>query len=665
MSKLLKYLAFLLSGLIVFALALVFILFVVIDPNRYRPAIESIVASQSDLQLQIAGDISWTFRPVFGLSIQDVRLSNGVSPQELASFSNVALRLEPASLARGQLDIQEFVADGLHVNWIVDANGQSNWLRDAPQSSTPSGTTQTDIPVDINIRQITITDTRFDYQDNQQGVFSTVQIPSLISQNTNVNGRPFDLQMTMQVIDQVASRTLDMSLQSSITFDYQQGTAALSDLQFTMSPLVISGSASASNFPDNLRWQADLSSNTFNLSYLLENCMGIDEAAMPPPDARQVTVQSLKLNGDTAGLTLDELLLGLNDSSMELRGDLLYPTDTRKMLIGYELQGGDIDIDDWLSQTEEQTAVADEAEQADSTTPPVDTPLPLEMLANFDLRGNHSLESISYAGMTAAPVNFAAQLQGGRLNLNAQQIGFYEGTIDADLTVDASTQPAQINLNTELQNISAAALTRDKERLGFFTGRFNANTNHSLQGNSVFALRDSINGAAQFQVTDSSVDITLIKRVFSAISVLNPQGDIASQWPDVVRFNNVDALLMLNNGIRENLELSIRLDNFDVAGTGGIDLDNASFGYRLNFTFLGEPAPQSIRVNENYQNIPWPVRCEAAFSDPGLQYCSPDLQQVRDVFARMARDEIESRATEVINEQVDRLRDRVRNLFQN
>lgn len=659
MSKLLKYLVFLVSGLIVFALALVFILFVVIDPNRYRPAIESVVASQSDLQLQIAGDISWTFRPVFGLSIQDVRLSNGVTPQELASFSNVALRLDPSSLMRGQLDIQEFVADGLHVNWIIDANGQSNWLREAPQNTT--NTAQTDIPVDINIRQITVTNTRLDYQDNLQGIFSTVQIPSLISRNTNVNGRPFDVEMSMQVIDQVASRTLDMSLQSSIAFDYQQGTAQLNNLQFTMSPLVISGSASASNFPDNLRWQADLSSNTFNLSYLLENFMRIDEAAMPPPDAQQVTVQSLKLNGDAAGLTLEELLLGLNDSAIELRGDLLYPTDTRKMLIGYELQGGSITIDDWLNQPETQTPVAD---GADNNTAPIDTPLPLEMLADFDLRGNHSLESVTYAGMNLAPVNFSAQLQRGTLNLDARQIGFYEGTIDANLVVDASTQPAQINLNSELQNISAAALTRDKERLGFFTGRFNANTNHSLQGNSVFALRDSISGAAQVQVADSSVDITLVKRVFSAISVLNPQGDMASQWPDVVRFNNVDALLMFNNGIRENQELSVRLDNFDVAGTGGIDLDNGSFDYRLSFTFLGEPAPQSIRINEDYQNIPWPVRCEAAFSDPGLQYCSPDLQQVRDVFARMARDEIERRATDVITEQVDRLRDRVRNLFQ-
>ena len=70
MSKLLKYLTFFITGLLVFVVALALILFVVIDPNRYRPVLEDLVASQTGLQLQIAGDMNWTFRPVFGLSQQ-------------------------------------------------------------------------------------------------------------------------------------------------------------------------------------------------------------------------------------------------------------------------------------------------------------------------------------------------------------------------------------------------------------------------------------------------------------------------------------------------------------------------------------------------------------------------------------------------------------------
>ena len=178
------------------------------------------------------------------------------------------------------------------------------------------------------------------------------------------------------------------------------------------------------------------------------------------------------------------------------------------------------------------------------------------------------------------------------------------------------------------------------------------------------SLINSIDGATQLQVEDSSVDITMIKEVFTAISVLNPEGNIAAQWPDVVRFTDAELLLMFNDGLAANQEVSLRLDNLDINGSGGLNLTEGAFDYRMNVTMLDEPATQSIPVQEKYQNIAWPVRCEAEFTDAALQYCRPDLQEVRDVFADMARNAIEERATEAVTEQVDRLRNRIQDFFQ-
>ena len=78
---------------------------------------------------------------------------------------------------------------------------------------------------------------------------------------------------------------------------------------------------------------------------------------------------------------------------------------------------------------------------------------------------------------------------------------------------------------------------------------------------------------------------------------------------------------------------------------------------------LWEPALQSIRVNEIYRDIAWPIRCNAAFSDSPARYCRPDLQRVRNMFAQIASGEIERRATDAVGEQVDRVRERLRNLL--
>lgn len=674
MSKLLKYLLFMLAGLAVFAAVLVFVLFAVVDPNRYKPALETVASQQTGMQLRINGDIDWTFRPVFGLSITDVSLRNTVTPQELAAFSNVALKLDIRALLSGNLAIQEFVAENLHINWFVDAQGQTNWLINADDSTAPppAATGSTELPIDINIADIRVNNASVAIRDLRNNIDTRLQNINLSSRNTNLDNRPFPFEFSMRLINELSGQDLTVNLAATARVDFNAGNVDLNDLNFTLSPLVLSGDISVSDFRNNLRWQTNLSSNTFNLSHLLANFVAMDEAAMPGPREQQFTIQSLTANGDAAGATLGDLSMALDNTTASLRGDYLFATDTRQALLAYNLTTGAIDLDALLPTVATEPAAAPAAKPDSpqtsataSASASADTALPIDLLRSMDIRGEHAIESLTVSGLQFSPLEFSLLLQNGVLDIDTQPIGFYDGELDATLTLNAAGSPAQLTLESGLSGISASALTADMPRLDFFTGRFNATTTHTMQGNTVNALIDSIDGASSLQVNDSSVDITLLKRVFSSISVLSPRGDMAAQWPDVVRFATAEAFLIFNDGISENQELNVRLDNFDISGTGGLDLAAGEFDYRLDFTILGEPALQTIRVNEDFQNVAWPVRCDAAFDDAALQYCSPDLQRVRDVFAAIARDEIQQRATEAVSEQVERLRNRIQDLFQN
>lgn len=677
MSKLFKYLIFLLVGVAAFAVVLAVVLFTVIDPNRYKPALEATASRQTGMQLRINGDIDWTFRPAFGLSIADVSLRNGVTPQELASFSNIALKLDIGSLLSGNLAVQEFVAEDLHINWFVDAQGQANWLVNAGQSmpETAPASTSTELPIDINIADIRVINASVAIRDLSNNIDTRLQNIDLNSQNTNVENRAFPFELSVRLINDITDQDVSLNLASSARIDFSAGNIDFNDMRLTLSPLVLSGDLSVSDFRNNMLWQTNLSSNTFNLSHLLANFMVVDEDNMPAPNEQQFTIQTLEANGDAAGATLSGLTVALDDTTASLRGDYLFATDTRQALLAYNLNTGAIDLDSLLPAAPAEPASAS-ANQSNSgqdagqtalaaTTDTADTPLPLELLRSMDVRGEHRIESLTAAGLQFAPVAFGVTLQAGVLNINTQAIGFYDGELAATVNLNATSSPAQLAVETGLTGISASALTADLPRLGFFTGRFDANTTHMMQGDTVNALIGSLDGASTLQVNDSSIDITLLKRVFSAISVLSPSGNMAAQWPDVVRFSSAEAYLIFNDGIEANQELNLRLDNFDVSGTGGLDLTAGAFDYRLDFTVLGEPALQTLRVNEDFQNVAWPVRCDAAFTDAALQYCSPDLQRVREVFAAIARDEIEQRATEAVGEQVERLRNRIQNLFQN
>ncbi|MDP2126507.1 MAG: AsmA family protein [Pseudohongiella sp.] len=665
MNKLLKFLIVVVAALVLFSVAVVFVLFTVIDPNRYRGTLETLVARQSGLQLTIAGDMSWTFRPVFGLNINDVRLVNPASPQELASFSTISLKLAPLPLLRGQLEMGELFAENLHVNWIVDSQGNSNWPVNRPDSPAPAESSPAnEIPVNLNIEQITIHNASFSLQDQQRGINTTLQNVDINSTGTNLEDRPFQLSVSMKILDATAGHEFDIAMRSTAAVNIDAGSVRLTDMQLDLSPLILNGEISVSDFLGDLSWQTRLSSNNFPLPHLLANFALADENLLPSPDQQRLGIQELRARGDLSGLRIEQLDLGLGASGSErvmLQSDVVFAGDNSPMRVTYQLNSSGLDIDSWMPAAVTGTP-DDSAEQP--TAPAADIELPLEFLNSMNIRGSHNIASLKIGGLEFSPLQFGLVLENGELAIDADSAGFYGGALDVVARLNARRSPAQLALATALNNVNAEALTADIPALGFFNGRFDLNTTHQMTGNTVNTLLNSITGSSQLQVSESTVNITLLKQVFSAISVLSPRGEMAASWPDVVQVNNTEAVLTFSNGLMTNQVLSLRLDNFDIAGTGGIDLQNSRFDYQMAFTVLGEPAPQSLVVSEDFQNVSWPVRCNAAFSDPALRYCSPDLQRVRETFVRIARDEVERRAADAVGTQVERVRDRLRSIFQ-
>ena len=177
---------------------------------------------------------------------------------------------------------------------------------------------------------------------------------------------------------------------------------------------------------------------------------------------------------------------------------------------------------------------------------------------------------------------------------------------------------------------------------------------------------DSLTGSTTFAITENSVDIGVIKQVFTAISALSPTGSTIEQWPDVIRFAELGGFILFNGGVTENPQINLRMDNFDISGTGGIDLTQQNFDYDLLFTILGEPYLQTISVDELYHDISWPVECAANFEDEVNQYCRPDFTQVREIFTQLGTNAVRNRLNEDITDQLpEEVRDGARGLLRN
>ena len=118
-----------------------------------------------------------------------------------------------------------------------------------------------------------------------------------------------------------------------------------------------------------------------------------------------------------------------------------------------------------------------------------------------------------------------------------------------------------------ISDIDIVELVPMVAQLDSVTGKLNVEVDYSARGSTVNEMLASLSGSTSFTVTENSVDIGLIKQVFTAITALSPGGDTVQQWPDVIQFSELGGFVTFEDGIAANQQVNLRMDNLDISGT--------------------------------------------------------------------------------------------------
>ncbi len=703
-----KKLARLLLGLILLSILAGAFLLLSVNTDQNKAAIQAAVLSNTGYELTIAGDLDIAFFPSIGLTLNDVRLKNPASPQELASTTAALLLVDLRALIGGEIFIRELSTDDLHINYYVDTEGKSNWDIDAntggsstappvaqaaasmaeQQSSSSSPDSNSDI-VSVSFERLRIDNASIDIQDLSQGSRYSVSNLNLLSLNTNIEGEPFEVVADFIFLNNGMSKPVTMGFRSDIAADVNAGNFDIQNIRFNVTPLLVQGEMHLRGLNDRLSYDGSLNSNDFDMLALLQT-FGIRESVgeldaasslLSATTAPQANFE-LRFSGDEFGIVMPELVAQIADSTIEMESDIRFATDFSPMNISYEIVGSQLDISPFLAAEDSEVSdvlVADSPTAEDSITEiepndvvspapasVVETPIPSEMLNSINLLGSIAFESVVANDLLFTGIHIFTNIEDGVLDIELQPVETYEGTVAGNLRLDARSAPTAMSTQIAISQLNLVELAPSVSRLNSVTGNLDVEVDLTASGQTTNALMNSLNGSATFAITQNSVDIGVIKQVFTAISALSPTGGTIEQWPDVIRFAQLGGFILLNNGLSENQRVNLRMDNFDISGTGGIDLQQQDFDYDLEFTILGEPYLQTIQVDELYHDVSWPIECAAVFDDNVNQYCRPDFTRVREIFTQLGTNAVRERLDEVITDQLPpEVRDGARGLLRN
>ena len=684
LKKLLKALATLFVLLVIISVGS----FLFINTDQYKSLLESAVANSTGYQLNIAGDLELDLFPTMGLTLHDVRLRNPAYPLELASTSAITLRVDRSSLLTGQLLIQELLADDFHINYYVDENGSDIWdvdtlLLDQIQDGLLVIETEDQASgllnegdIRVSFERISIANASLDYQNLSNDLRYSLDNLRLESLSTNIEGRPFNLDTTFRFLNNGLTEPVDVEIRSLIAADIRNGNVLISDINFTLTPMLVNGEIAIAGLNDAVSYQGAFTSNNFDINALSQT-LGLKEPETEfsggIPETQQLTL-SFQVSGDREQLSIENFSSLIGTTEIEAEANILLATNLIPENISYEATVSSVDMSPMLTSDEDDTESEISTDETIVSSLIVTPPgqfeqsmeLPLEALNSVNVLGSIYIESLSAEELHLQEINIFTNLEDGVLDIEVQPVPGYGGTIQGAGRLDSRNPKAEIQIQFALNDINIAEIPAPIPRFNSINGSLDVEADYTFSGTTTGELIDSFSGSTAFAINENSVDIGVIKQVFTAIAALSPTGEAIQQWPDVIQFSELSGYILLDNGIAENQQFKIRMDNFDVTGTGGINLDEETFNYNMLFTVLGNPYAQTIPINDLYHDVSWPVNCSAAFEDEVTRYCRPDFSQVREIFSQIATNAARNTLEEVITDQVpDLLQDAARSLLRN
>mgnify|MGYP006277546625 CR=1 FL=1 len=719
--RLLRNILIALVGLVLLVVIAIGVAMAVIDPNDYKGNIEQAAVDNTNLQLELAGDIGWSFIPL-GIEVNQVNAR--LEGEDFARMEQLVASVDLWSLITMSPRVHTFTLDGLNANLVKGEDGTGNWERIMPEApetattdeaeTTPDAETATPEAtlsdeetgkelIQFNVQQVRIGNARLSYEDRQSGQSFVLENATLQADDIALGqdfpldvaftvslGKPefhVDGSLSMQLnasqdlkafavsdLDSQFSmtgepfngRTTTASVTGSAMANLDDETASVSELVASFENLELTSNLSVQGFGATPTISGDLAIAEFSARELLER---LGQPAIETADTEVLTriAVNTKIGTEKKTVQLRDFELQLDDTT--LAGTAGYGLDGGA--ISADLQGSELNLDRYLPPKPEEGAETTETTEGDTGSGGGESSaaggrdkelLPLETLRTLTLDIRLGLDQLIARNLTINDILIRATGDNGQLSLDEASGRLYEGDFKLTAGLDARTDNPKWRFTERLSGVKSQPLLVDLLELDLISGRVNVNAEGRSTGNSVNALMENSTGKADFNIEEGALENTnLTYMACQGISRIHGESLENEDWGDSTPFNDMSGNFTIDSGRLRNDNLTADVAGIRLEGDGVVDLIQSNLDYRLGLRIVGEiHRDQACRVNETVQDVVIPVRCRGAFSDDPGGLCGFDSDRFADVLEDIAKAKAKEKAQEEIERGREKLEEKAR-----
>lgn len=722
MKSLSKLLGLVIVGLLVLIVGAGFALTHLIDPNDYKDEIRSLVQDKTGYDLQIDGDIGWSLFPWLGLELNDTRLARlDMHEQPFANVRLLALSVKVMPLLRKEIRMSDIRIEGLDLQLVRNAKGDSNWEASDAEAGTPaSPATAADAPqepvtpptsIKLEIDSLIVNSARLDYRDeqgNRRITLENVQISAgAIGERRNIpvklsgflasdapllrarmemstsawmdhSTRQYRLD-NLKLAGELAGEPLNnksanISATGNVQLDLQQQQLEWQQLRLSINQLKGMGELQVSQLSSDPAISGQLSLAAFSLREFLPG-IGLELPEMQKKSALGHFELTTDLQGSSNSLLLNNASLRLDDSSFT--GELgISNLEQGIMLV--RLNGDQLSLDDYLppATPADKPVRAAKSTGTGADTPPAtprdnpwdDSPLlPLDTLSDLNLDLELQLDRLTAEKLPLDNTRLSLQARNGNINLKQFTASLYGGGLTFSGSLDSKAAPARLRLHSTIDQLPIDKVMAALGEEAPVTGKLKLDSQLATSGNSQRQWISQLDGKANLEIIDGTLpDSNLEQQLCLAIATLNRKSLSQDYSRTSTPFNQLKTSASLSKGSVNTPDLRIAIPGLQIKGKGQLDLNHMGMDHRLDIILQGDTRPMpdpACTINQRYVGIEWPVHCRGPLADAG-QNCRIDQDGLGKVATRLAGDKLTEKIEEKLKDKVSPdLKDALKGLF--
>ncbi|AUZ44294.1 AsmA family protein [Pseudomonas orientalis] len=478
-------------------------------------------------------------------------------------------------------------------------------------------------------------------------------------------------------------KTLTFSTQGQLLVDLAANIAEWTNLKLSANQLRALGELRATDLSNTPQISGALSVAQFDLAKFLES-VGHPLPAMAPGSLSKVELVS-RLKGTPTNVALEDLNLKLDGGTFTGR---VAVDDFAKQSLRVQLKGDTFNADNYLpakSEAAKGTAAARQAEvqsseagamAAGGNSPLPEAPtkaawssdklLPLTRLRSLDINADLAFGQLTLSQLPIQNAVLKASGIDGQLSLDALSGGLYNGTFQANGTLDVRQDTPLLALQTHIKQVPVEKILQAQGKTPPVKGLVTLDSNLTGRGNSQKALIDSLNGTAGIVINNGVLlNANIEQQLCTGIALLNRKTLSTTPQGKDTPFQELRGNLTLRNGVASNPDLKVRIPGLTLNGNGDVDLRVLGMDYRVGIIVEGDqrdvPDP-ACQVGANFQGIEVPLRCRGPL-ELGAKACRLDKDGLGQVAIKAAGNRLNEKLEEKLDKVNPKLKDALKGLF--